>query len=152
LLACFNWEDYDSETELTLDHFSLPNREYHFRSFWDDRISQLQRGNIIFSGKIPAHGVLLLAARMVGNSSAVYLGSDLHISQGLEITSWEVKKNQLKFDIQSGKKLSGKVDVLIEAAPSKITIDGEPSTWEMLGNRICRILIPEKDHSSITIM
>ena len=151
LLAYFNWGDRDFNTELGLEEFGLSTGGYHIRSFWDDRIWKLDEGNAVFSGKIPTHGVVLLAVRKTEDSSAAYLGSDLHISQGFEVTSWDVGTYELKFDIRSGKKLSGKVDILLRSNPKNINIDGEPSSCEILEESIYRIITPDKDRSSITI-
>lgn len=151
LLACFNWEDRDVKIELGLDEFGLPAGEYHIRSFWYENIWQTKWGEAIFSGSISVHGVVLLAVRKAGAFSAAYLGSDLHISQGLEITSWLADKWELKFEIHPGKKLPGKVDVWLRSNPSSIKVNGKPSFWDLVGRNIYRIMTPDRDRSSVTI-
>jgi alpha-galactosidase len=151
LLAYFNWRDHDFKTELGLDEFGLSAGGYHIRSFWDDRNWRTNEVESVFSGKIPPHGVVLLAIRKTDDSSAAYLGSDLHISQGHEIAYWEVGKNELKFDIRSGKKLSGKVDFYLKSEPSNVNVDGKSSPWELIGLNTFRIMAPDKDRSSVSI-
>jgi alpha-galactosidase len=151
LLAFFNWKDADCETELIFNEFGLSEGAYHLRSFWDDRIWEIEGKGTMFSGMISSHGVLLLAARKIGNSPATYIGSDLHISQGLEIANWDVSTKELIFSIKTGKKLSGKADLYIESPPTEISINNVPSAWEMLGRGIYRILIPEKENSTVMV-
>jgi hypothetical protein len=62
-----------------------------------------------------------------------------------------VGKNELKFDIRSGKKLSGKVDFYLKSEPSNVNVDGKSSPWELIGLNTFRIMAPDKDRSSVSI-
>jgi len=151
LLACFNWKDNDSDTALVLDEFDLTEGDYYFRSFWDDRVWQTDGNRTIFSGMILSHGVLLLAARKIEKSPAAYLGSDLHISQGLEITSWNVEDQELEFAVNPGKKLSGKVDIFLKFDPNQIQVNDKSSDIDFLGSGHYRIAIPDTKISKVKV-
>jgi alpha-galactosidase len=151
LLAYFNWQDRDIKTQFGLDDFGVDKGKYHIRSFWDEQIWQAEEGDAVFSGKISSHGVVLLAVRKTEASFAAYLGSDLHISQGLEATSWKSQKKELHIEIRSGKKLAGKVDLWLKSNPKNVEVNGKPSPWEMLGHDIYRIMLPDENRSSITM-
>ena len=90
-LAAFNWDDKARPVTLEARDFRLPEETYWVRSFWDDKVRQVKAGSPLFNGTLPAHAPLLLALRPCQTDQAQYLGSSLHISQGLEVEQWKAK-------------------------------------------------------------
>jgi alpha-galactosidase len=87
LLSFFNWRDEPVDFLFDPGLFGLDNRhEWWARSFWTGRVQKVNAGAVTPFHDLPPHGVALLALRPCHPNKAAYLGSDLHISQGLEVT------------------------------------------------------------------
>ena len=93
-LAYFNWNDKVKNVTLETGDFHLPDQAYWVRSFWDNKVWQVKAGSPLFSGSMPAHAPLLLALRPCLTGQPQYLGSSVHISQGIEVEQWTVKKGK----------------------------------------------------------
>ena len=146
LLAVFNWEQIEVELTLPLQKCHLPSGEYFIREFWTgdaDRVS----GDTLALGAIPAHGVRLFSLRPVspnagGNPDApvpVYLGSDLHISQGLEVFDWaQTPSGQLRIGLNRPGKAAGVVDLYLPRAPENARLNQVAVEWQSLGAGLYR--------------
>ncbi len=94
LLAVYNWADKTRDLALHLQDTFLDTREtYLARSFWTGETYRLNQDPLTLPA-VPAHGVVLLAARRFTPRLPQYVGGDLHISQGLEVTGWEPAANK----------------------------------------------------------
>jgi alpha-galactosidase len=139
LLAVFNWEDEAQDETLSLDRFDLPPGEYFTREFWSGASGVVSDGELTLKG-IPPHGVRLIAMRPVLPNLPCYLGSDLHISQGLEISEWKVTpQNGISFSIQRSGKSQGEIDICLQRDPSQTLVDQKPVEWVDLGENLYRI-------------
>ena len=89
LLAFFNWADRPQDLVIRLQDTFLDSREtYLARSFWTGETFRLNQLPLTLPG-VPAHGVVLLAARRSIPRVPQFIGGDLHISQGLEVSKWK---------------------------------------------------------------
>ncbi len=152
LLALFNWEDRPRDLELRPNEFYLdPQSEYFARSFWDGRLYRIAKTPLILDG-VPAHGVVLLAARPARSHLPHYLGSDLHISQGLELVEWkwdspsrvsptDGRPGKLSFGLQRPGPAQGMVDLALPEAPREIRLNESPIAWETIGEGIYRLRV-----------
>jgi alpha-galactosidase len=136
LLAVINWDDQPRDLLFSLSDFLLdPQDEYHARTFWDDSgegISVLD-GRLVLKD-IPAHGVRLLSLRPVGPDTPSYLGSDLHISQGLEVTHWEIGPSDLQFKLERPGKAHGEIELYLPRAPQSITLNNQALSYRPAGS------------------
>ena len=89
--------------------------------------------------KTPPHGVVLLAVRKLNISLPQYLGSDLHVSQGMEVTEWEVSVSGLRFRLDCGRKIAGQVDLCLPQQPKATRCDGKTVSWQQLREDVYRI-------------
>lgn len=88
VLSYTNWSDKPKEVVLKLDDYIAGIKgSYRVRSFWSNTISNLQSSDEI-KLELPPHGAWLAAVRPHLADNAIYLGSDLHVSQGLEVREW----------------------------------------------------------------
>lgn len=118
ILALFNWEDTLQEVPIALDEFALTgDGDWYARSFWDGEIYRLETDHPP-SVAIPPHGVKVLAVRQYHGEDALYLGSNLHISQGLEVTTFKIHGKTLHIDIERPMDMTGEIDLLLKSPPS----------------------------------
>lgn len=151
LLACFNWSDSEVLAELHKSDFHLDDCDYLVRSFWQQNVWRSKTGCNLFNGVIQSHGVLLMAVRKCFPNLDAYLGSDMHISQGLEVSSWKLGSNSLNFEISSGKKMNGIVDLGLRKRPKAALANLQKALLKDLGNNIFRLPLPEAELFNIRI-
>jgi alpha-galactosidase len=133
LLALFNWSDHPQEMEIRLKDFRLSAQEYWVRSFWEKNSRFVSKGCNLWAGEIPAHGVILLSIRMANLEKPQFIGSDLHISQGLEIINWKPKKRQLHFDMNLGRIAEGQIELYLPFLAKSMIQDGKQVEWKEIG-------------------
>jgi alpha-galactosidase len=125
LLAAFNWSERPQAVQLRLADYGLTDEGYwSARSFWDGRCYPSFRG-VVEIGDIPPHGVKLLAVTPRSDGEAVYCGSDLHISQGMEVAGWQPSAEGVVVDFGLPRLASGVVDLILPRAPRSACLDGK---------------------------
>jgi alpha-galactosidase len=135
LLAHFNWADQAQEFTLKLADYGLPSGEYYAREFWSGKLVQVKDGALPW--QIPAHGVALFAVRPV--QSPLYLGSDVHISQGLEVKSWSLLENRvLKITVERPGSAAGEIFLSLRQPPQQASLNGNPVEWQPAGENSYR--------------
>ncbi len=147
LLALFNWQDSPKDISLHMEDFYLdPQLDYYGREFWGGTIYQIagkQTGGApITLQNVPAHGTALLAVRPHRNYQPEYLGSNLHISQGLEVTAWDWKSSsssgkhgELRFQIERPGRAEGEIELYLPYPPQEASLEREPLVWQTLGGQ-----------------
>ncbi len=125
LLAYFNWEDHPISLSLNLaDYHLTPEKPYWVRSFWDQKTALVQDGCYVIT-RLAAHGAALLAVRPVHTGQPQYLGGNLHISQGVEVTAWQGKRDQVRLQLDLPRSASGQVELSLPFVPkSVIAVEG----------------------------
>lgn len=104
LLVRFNWTDRPADLSIDLQDFQLdPSRSYALREFWTGEVRTVEGEATLFTGIAP-HGCVLAAVRPI-SGAPMYVGSELHVSQGLEVTGWEPFQHgvRLTFGIAPGR-------------------------------------------------
>jgi alpha-galactosidase len=133
LLALINWEDQAQDMALDVAGYGLdPNQRYHAREFWRGLQGVIEDGRFHL-GILPAHATALCAVRLLADKTPQYLGSDLHISQGLEVDTWEVLAHGLRFSIQRPGQMQGKIWVSLPRQPEHAICNGAPVQFELSG-------------------
>jgi alpha-galactosidase len=138
LVALFNWLDQSAEQTLRSIDFYLDSRQtYLVREFWSGNVQKLvPEGEI--SLNVAPHGCLLYALHSL-SFGPQYLGSSLHISQGLEVSEWNVLERSVRFSVIRPGLASGLIDLHLPWMPSSIVVNGQPQGWEDLGEEIYRL-------------
>jgi alpha-galactosidase len=128
LLGMFNWEDNPRDIALRLSDFYLnPEQIYLARSFWDGMVYEVGRKTNqpnsreeLMLESISPHGAVILALRPK-RSQPQYLGGNLHISQGMELTEWVLDgKQHLKLKLERPGKWHGQIDLSLPAPPVEV--------------------------------
>lgn len=136
LLAIFNWSSNERNIPCSLDKFGIPSGSYFYREFWSGDYFRISNGRFTMT-KIPRHGVKLVALTPTshnknqdGNDIPCYLGSDLHISQGLEVTKWAVSPHgQLSLRLEKPGKFQGIFDLYLPEKPKKVSVESGEIQW-----------------------
>jgi alpha-galactosidase len=138
LLAVFNWGDVPQDRNLQWEAFDLPERDYFARDFWNGVTRRISDG-VVHLAEIPPHGVRLLSVRPIMPGNPSYLGSDLHISQGLCVTEWQILSGGgLRCRIERPGTANGVADLHLPQPPVKATLNNQESTWERIEAGIYR--------------
>lgn len=138
LIALFNWEDRAADLALHPNEFYLDSQtEYIARSFWDGKIYRFSERagvcEISFPG-VPPHGVVLLSVRPLRGRLPQYLGSDLHISQGMEVAAWESHSGSISLRLERPGPASGQIYLSLPHSPRRAFLDGATLSWSDLGD------------------
>lgn len=138
LAALFNWADHPAPVELRPQDFDLdPARPYWAREFWTGQVFSLSEASHTFR-EVPPHGVVLLAIRPARPGAPQYLGSDLHLSQGLEVAAWEHRGDHLSLCLERPGSAQGLVDLALPSPPACAELAGEPVVWQPLTGDVFR--------------
>jgi alpha-galactosidase len=126
LLAKFNWTDSPQPGEIRLSEYGLlAGQDYWGRDYWLQSSVKSESGRFQL-GEIPPHGVRLLAVRPRKPGEPVYLGSDLHISQGLEVAEWMPVGNQLTVRLQRPARTRGKIELFLPGRMGRAQLNRQP--------------------------
>jgi len=69
----------------------------------------------------------------------VYVGSDLHLAQGIELKEWRVDDSNLEFKLDLGRKVEGNIFIYVQATPVRVFQNGKPVRWQALDENIVQI-------------
>ena len=148
LLALFNWEDKEREMLFAPGDYGIDWDECWLHSFWRNELLSCA-GSV--SCVIPPHGVELFAVRKKQLDEPQYLGGNLHISQGTEITSWEVGETHLTCRIELGRAFDGSVLLYLPKIPKRILFRDSPIFWKMRGENIVKIYLRSEEDGELRI-
>ncbi len=127
ILAQFNWTDQTRERPFRAKEFHLEEHSYYAREFWSGRYFPDLEGTTL---DLSPHGVALLAVRKHSPHAPQYLGSDLHISQGLEVSGWSIKNHTLCVALRRPAHAQGRIALCLPARPVQASLAAQPTSWE----------------------
>ena len=110
----------------------------------------LNAGDPINLSVVPAHGVALLALRPV-LSDIQYLGSNLHISMGLELTQMEKASKGLELNFDLPRKANGDIFLKLIKSPEKVILNNAELPFEEVLNLVYKIPIAFEGHATLII-
>jgi alpha-galactosidase len=139
ILANFNWSDKAISREITLADYQLNPGRYVAREFWAGGVGILSNTETYKIGEIPAHGCAVLAVRQVAEDIPVYLGSDLHISQGMEVVEWESTAGSLMATLRLPRKASGSVVLRLPGENWEIMVNDQSVIGKQPGEGVFEI-------------
>jgi len=156
LIAVYNWADEERDEMLILERLALPHGEYFAREFWCGTADRISDGSLILKG-IPAHGVKLVALTPSlspqDSRKPLYLGGDLHFSQGLEVTQWSVTpQNGVHFSLERYGNTKGEIELYLPQNPTRIILNGLEIEWIALGENRYRIPVEFQNSADIKIV
>lgn len=135
LIAIFNWEDQPADLILNLSDWHFENGKYFMREFWSGEIAIIEEQHTF--RQVPTHGVRLAALRVA--SPLAYLGSDLHLSQGIELKVWQVDGSRLEFKLDLGRNVEGNCFFRLPSLPHRVFQNSKSTEWQALDANIIQI-------------
>ncbi len=151
ILARFNWADRLQKMEIQPADFKLPSGKYWVRSFWKKESVIAGKGEPLFCGDVAPHGSVLLAVRPATPGSAQYLGSDLHISQGLEVREWKTGKTGILLTIVLGREAQGEIEIALPRPPQRARNNDQVIHWVESLPGCYRFALTIKNNNTIKI-
>jgi hypothetical protein len=79
------------------------------------------------------------------------LGSDLHISQGLEVIDWQANDKSLRLTLARPGRVHGRIDLAIPNPIESARLDGVLIPWETLGEGMYSFELKFKQRASLEI-
>lgn len=150
LLALFNWQDKPQHLQLNLSDFSLDSQQkYYARLFWQQETLSLGKEGLTFVD-VPPHGCRLVALRPV-KKSPQYLGSDLHLSQGLEVSAWKSENGQLELQLTRPGIAQGIVELSLPQPPLEAFLDDSPTVWHNRADNCYRFQVKFDRTARLTV-
>jgi alpha-galactosidase len=129
LLTLFNWEDIPSDLTLRLNEYYVDTKKtYYGREFWTGEVYAINSDQHTFYN-VPAHGSILIALQSIKSYRPQYLGSNLHISQGLEVSSWEHNSSGLSMRLKRPGYTEGEIALNLPKPPKDIFLNEQPITY-----------------------
>lgn len=138
ILGRFNWKDEPKEIFLSFPDFGLPQLGYWVYSFWENQIKKINPGEPINLGIVPTHGVALIGLRL-DKPNAQYLGSNLHVSMGLEVSKFSHFNDHLEVKFELPRKAIGDVFIKLLDSPKKILLDNLEIPFEEVYPNVYKI-------------
>jgi len=138
-LGAFNWDEVPNDFKLAPASFGLDDKEYWLCEFWSGHIRKFNSAKPVVYRKIAAHGGLVLSARLVDNDHAIYLGSDFHISQGLEVADWKEDEHGVVFTLRLPRIATGNVVLAVPRPVEHVIVNGSMIEPKQVNNLILQI-------------
>jgi alpha-galactosidase len=151
VLARFNWKEDEREIFVPIPDFCLAKNNFWVFSFWDKQVTLLASDNPLHIPKIAPHGVALVAMR-ADNTGPIYLGSDLHISMGLEVSLWEPAADGLSLQITLPRNTSGSIWLVLPQEPKSVHVNAQSVQYEKIMDRVYRIPVTLESNAEIKIL
>ncbi|MAT43832.1 MAG: hypothetical protein CL609_15970 [Anaerolineaceae bacterium] len=151
IIGRFNWKEIDREIFISFPDYCMIKNEYWAYSFWDDQVYFVNDGDPLNIPNIPKHGVAMIGLRSVNPGKPIYLGSNLHISMGLEVSSWTEKRDGLDFKIKLPRSTSGHITLALPKEPKTAFHNQHPLKWQTIRDGVYRFDIIVSFETEISI-
>ncbi len=134
LIAMFNWDDQAQDLSLLFNEYYLDESgEMYAREYWSGKVQLISGGQNMTWGlnleQVPPHGVVLFAVRPRHPYTPQYLGSDLHISQGLEVIDWQPHDGSLTCNLERPGHAHGHIEIATPKPIKRASLNGDPTPW-----------------------
>ncbi|MHB0988414.1 MAG: glycoside hydrolase family 36 protein [Bellilinea sp.] len=135
VIAQFNWRDTAQPWDFNPADFKLPDQPCWVSSFWNEQILHYAPGSAVKMPAIPAHGAVLAAViPCMDDSVPLYLGSNLHFSQGCEVAEWNPAPQKLQFTVNLGRLADGFFQCYLPGVPVHASCGDTRMKWKPLGD------------------
>ncbi len=151
LIARFNWKENEREVFVLMTDFNLPKMDYWVYSFWENTVRFIKSGDPIQIEKMAAHGVALFAVRPV-LKQPLFLGSNLHISMGLEVSEWILSENKLICQFSLPRKAVGIVRIWLPSNPKNVTLGDQSLEYKQESDGVFAFPLSFNKEATLTIL
>ena len=151
LVSYSNWKNKPLDVSLGYEAFGLKKDEFIVSSFWNSKSWRVGEKDLLFSGTILPHATVLLAVRILKKNGSFYIGSDLHISQGLEIEKCQFSKRELNLQFSQEKRLTGYIELSLPRIPRSANHQGKAVKWIRTSESSYRFFIEGENPGTLSI-
>ena len=132
------WQSSTGPTKRSFTTLSLKNITCHQRNIGcgssgaakPELMSNTQPFNVI----VPPHGCAVVTVQ-VKDTKPAYLGSDLHISQGMEVVEWKVDEKVIHATLRLPRKTSGHVVIATPGVVNSVTVNDRKVEGKVISAR-----------------
>ncbi len=140
LLSYTNWDDKPLLVDINLARYGLSvESAWIVREHWSGQVQLVHDGH--FEIRVPTHGTALFSARLFHADLPQYIGGDVHLSQGMEISSWREDRDGISFDMSLNHQSEGGLDVYLPMPPESIYAVDEEVEYSQVADNIYRLNI-----------
>jgi len=151
LLGWINWDEVNRQPVLQRSALALPEGVWLAHDFWNDTFYTWDEVGDLLLHPLKPHAVALLALYPLRGNRPAYLGSNLHISQGLEVESWQVSAGRVVCQLALPRRAQGYLNLLLPGEPQTVTLDGQSLSWQRVGNAIYRFPIAFSHRATLVV-
>ena len=151
VLAKYHWMDKAGKVQFKLKNYHLSKQKYWVRSFWNEKVYLVDADELL-TFDVEPHGAVVLAVRPYKKDAATYLGSNLHILQGIELMKTISIEGMDKFNLSLNQKMKGYIDLYIPANVKKILVDEKKCNWDEIQENIYRVPIKGQGKIKIRVL
>ena len=127
VLAAFNWQDQAADLKLSAAEYHLPEGVFWVSEFWGAKVIRLEEEESVVFPAVLAHGCVVTAWRRQPTGQPVYLGGDLHISQGIEVAEWKITSQGVAATLRLPRKADGMIRVWVPGSAPSVSVNGTTS-------------------------
>ncbi len=149
LISFTNWSNKQIHKYLDLKNYLLPvDQKWIVRSYWDEKILIVEDGRINID--LPAHGTALFTLKLYKPGKPLYIGSDLHISQGMEVDRWEPTAEGVDLSLKLPRSIEGSIYIWLPR-PAKALIGPDEIEVNRIDENIYQIRVSVKHKLDLQI-
>ena len=149
VLAKFNWSGKEIAYDLTPVAFHLPAGEYWVREFWSGKTGTMSAAQP-FSITIPSHGCAVVTV-LVKSTQPAYLGSDLHISQGMELVEWKAGAKTIQATLRLPRKTNGHVAIAITGETDSVSVNYRTVEYRVISPGVVEIPVEVDGFATVEV-
>jgi alpha-galactosidase len=135
LVGLYNWGTEARWTALRPEDWGLAPGRCWAQEFWRGWGGWAAEGGL----PLAPHSAALFAIRAITPDQPAYLGSDLHISQGLEVRAWAAQPGRLKLRLERPGRIRGQVWLYLPGALRAASSAAGPLPWEARADGVVRL-------------
>ena len=151
VLAGFNWSDQPVDLCIDPADYRLESGHYYFREFWSGQVGQIGEDEPIQFRSVPAHGCVVLALRRKETGKPVYIGSDLHFTQGIELVEWQDTVDEISLTLRLPRSTAGKIFLYLPRGAGEAKVNGSPEELVLISDDIYSLNVQVDGFCSIRI-
>nr|MBN1229092.1 alpha-galactosidase [Anaerolineae bacterium] len=129
VVGLINLKDHAAQLSITRQEAGLPaGVPLLVHDFWRGTVKIIY-GDTIAPEVTDQHGIALLGIRPL-EKHPQFVGSNLHISLGGEVTDWQHTDQQISLTIEIGRRASGSIWLKLPTEPRSIICNGKATAYE----------------------
>ena len=149
--GAFNWSRYPARYRISPATFRLDEGEYWVCEFWSGKLYKISNQKPAIFEDVAPHGGLVLGIRRA-EDRALYLGSDLHISQGMEVADWTESLEGVEFKLRLPRSAEGNVVLRLPREVDRVLVNGTALECKPVSDEVLQIPIKMEGFADVEVI